>query len=82
MEGRPHVVDMIKNQEITLIVNTTDGKQAIKDSYDIRREALMNKVTYTTTLAGAKATCLAIQQLQSCRVNRLRDLHQQIITSS
>ncbi|MFQ5488924.1 MAG: carbamoyl-phosphate synthase large subunit, partial [Gammaproteobacteria bacterium] len=46
-EGRPHIVDMIKNDEISLIINTTEGKQAIADSYAIRREALLHKVTYT-----------------------------------
>ncbi|MGB5717959.1 MAG: carbamoyl-phosphate synthase large subunit, partial [Gammaproteobacteria bacterium] len=56
MEGRPHVVDMIKNGQIDLIVNTTEGKQAIADSYTIRRTALHNKISYSTTMAGARAT--------------------------
>ena len=51
-EGRPHIVDMIKNDEISLIVNTTEGKQAIRESHSIRREAVQRRVTYYTTLAG------------------------------
>ena len=51
-EGRPHIVDMIKNDEIALIVNTTEGKQAIRESHSIRREAVHKRVTYYTTLAA------------------------------
>jgi hypothetical protein len=54
-DGRPHIVDMIKNDEITLIVNTTEGKRAIHESRSIRREAVARRVTYYTTLAGALA---------------------------
>ena len=74
-EGRPHIVDMIKNGQFSLIVNTTEGRQAIKDSAEIRRAALQHKVSYTTTISGAEATCLAIQQLGEVSVNRLQDLH-------
>ena len=74
-EGRPHIVDMIKNDEISLIVNTTEGRQAIRESHSIRREAVARKVTYYTTLAGAFATCQAIDHLQEVEVNRLQDLH-------
>jgi carbamoyl-phosphate synthase large subunit len=73
-EGRPHIVDMIKNDEISLIVNTTEGKQAVRESQTIRREAVARKVTYYTTLAGALATCDAIDHLQEVEVNRLLDL--------
>ena len=76
-EGRPHIVDMIKNGEISLIVNTTDGKQAIADSFTIRREALQRKVTYTTTLAGARATCQALSSTGRRNVHRLQDLHEE-----
>ena len=76
-EGRPHVVDLIKNDEIALIINTTEGKLAIADSFAIRREALNRKVTYTTTLAGARATVLALQYIDASGVNRLQDLHQE-----
>jgi carbamoyl-phosphate synthase large subunit len=74
-EGRPHIVDMIKNREINLIVNTTEGAQAIADSAAIRRAALQHKVNYTTTISGAEATCLALKQLDVVSVNRLQDLH-------
>jgi len=78
IEGRPHVVDLIKNDEIDLIVNTTEGKQAIADSYSIRREALMHKVSYFTTVAGARATALALQQPGSGEVFRLQALHEEL----
>ena len=77
-EGRPHVVDMIKNQELSLIVNTTEGKQAIKESHSIRVAAVHRKVTYYTTLAAAAATCEALDYLDNWVVNRLRDLHGEI----
>ncbi len=74
-EGRPHIVDMIKNDDISFIVNTTEGKQAIADSYAIRREALQHKVTYTTTLTGALATCMALKQAEDYDVHCLQQLH-------
>jgi carbamoyl-phosphate synthase large subunit len=77
MEGRPHVVDMIKNGQIALIVNTTEGKQAIADSYTIRRSALQHKVYYSTTIAGARATCMALEYLDNGNVTSLQDLHQE-----
>ncbi len=77
-EGRPHVVDLIKNDQINLIVNTTEGKQAIADSYSIRREALMHKVSYTTTIAAARATCQALRELDNGSVNCLQDLHREL----
>jgi carbamoyl-phosphate synthase large subunit len=77
-EDRPHIVDMIKNDEITFIVNTTEDKQAIADSYLIRREALNRKITYTTTLAGAAATVKAMKQRDKRDVNRLQDLHKEL----
>jgi carbamoyl-phosphate synthase large subunit len=79
-EGRPHIVDMIKNDEISLIVNTTEGKQAINESNSIRREAVARRVTYYTTLSGALATCEAIDHLQEVEVNRLQDLHREVTT--
>ena len=74
-EGRPHIVDMIKNDEISFIVNTVEGKQATSDSFTIRREALMHKVSYTTTIAGALATVQALDHLEFENVFRLQDLH-------
>ena len=76
-EGRPHIVDMIKNDEISLIINTTEGKQAISDSFTIRAAALQHKVSYTTTIAGAKATCMALKSMGN-EVNRLQDLHKEV----
>jgi carbamoyl-phosphate synthase large subunit len=74
-EGRPHVVDIIRSDEISLIVNTTEGKQAILDSASIRRAALQHKVSYTTTIAGAEASCLALRHLGNISVRSLRELH-------
>jgi len=73
-EGRPHIVDMIKNDEFELIINTTAGKKAIADSSAIRRAALQHKVTYSTTMSGGEAICLALKQADSTQVNRLQDL--------
>jgi carbamoyl-phosphate synthase large subunit len=80
-EGRPHVVDMIKNDEIDLIVNTTEGKQAIRESNSIRREAVHRRVTYYTTLNAGLATCEALDHLDEVEVNRLQDLHAQALNS-
>ena len=77
-EGRPHCVDMIKNGEIVLIVNTTEGKQAVRESHSIRREAVQRRVTYYTTLAAALATCEALDSVDEVEVNRLQDLHQEV----
>ncbi|MFT3905254.1 MAG: carbamoyl-phosphate synthase large subunit [Steroidobacteraceae bacterium] len=77
-EGRPHIVDMIKNDEIQLIVNTTEGKQAVLESNSIRREAVHKRVTYYTTLAAALATCEALDHIDDNEVYRLQDLHQEI----
>ncbi len=74
-EGRPHIVDLLKNNQIDLIVNTTEGKKAIEDSFEIRREALQNKVTYTTTIAGAWALCQAMMFDEEEQVYRLQNLH-------
>jgi carbamoyl-phosphate synthase large subunit len=76
-EGRPHIVDMIKNDEIALIVNTTEGKQAIRESNSIRREAVHRRITYYTTLAAALATCEALDHIDEVDVNRLQDLHRE-----
>jgi len=79
-EGRPHIVDMIKNDEIHFIINTTEGKQAIADSRTIRSNALQNKVMYTTTIAGARASCLAMRLDKMLTINRLQDLHKELTT--
>ena len=77
-QGRPHIVDMIKNNEIDFIINTTEGKKAIADSRTIRSNALQRKVTYTTTITGAAATCLAIQQQELSHTYRIQDLHKEL----
>ncbi|MGH8262002.1 MAG: carbamoyl-phosphate synthase large subunit, partial [Steroidobacteraceae bacterium] len=78
-EGRPHIVDMIKNDEIALVVNTTEGKQAVRESREIRREAVHKRVTYYTTVAAARATCDALDHLGEVAVNRLQDLHKELV---
>ncbi len=75
VEGRPHIVDMLKNDEISYILNTTEGKQAIADSASIRRSALQHKVYYSTTMAAANAFCQALAYGSEKKVRRLQDLH-------
>ncbi len=74
-EGRPHVVDAIKNGEVQLVVNTTQGAQAVADSFSIRRESLMHGIAYYTTVTGANAAAEAILSLlhQELRVTALQD---------
>jgi carbamoyl-phosphate synthase large subunit len=78
-EGRPHIVDMIKNNDISFIVNVTEDKRAVADSYEIRRSALQNKVTYYTTLAGAKAACMGMAHMQELTVESLQNLHKKLV---
>ena len=76
MEGRPHIVDMIKNGEIALIVNTVeDRRSAIQDSYSIRRSALQARVTYYTTIAGARAACAGMQSVRELTAYSVQGLH-------
>jgi len=74
-QGRPNTVDMIKNDQIQLIINTTEGTKAIADSFTMRREALQHRVPYYTTMAGARAACYALGELDAGDVNCLQDLH-------
>ena len=75
-EGRPHIVDMIKNGEVVLIVTTVeDRRSAIQDSYSIRRSALQARVTYFTTIAGARAACTGMQHMQELTAYSLQELH-------
>jgi carbamoyl-phosphate synthase large subunit len=76
-QGRPHIVDMIKNNEISFVINTTEGEKAIADSYMIRRSAIQRKVCYTTTIAGAEAACMALQHGVSDEVRSLQELHRE-----
>jgi carbamoyl-phosphate synthase large subunit len=74
-EGRPHIVDMLKNDEIQLVVNTTEGKQAIADSSMIRRTALRHDVFCTTTIAGALAVCDSLDFGNNMSVYTIQSLH-------
>ncbi|MDG1387378.1 MAG: carbamoyl-phosphate synthase large subunit [Halioglobus sp.] len=75
LEGRPHIVDMIKNDEADFIINTTEGRRAIEDSAPIRASAQAHRVFYTTTLAAAEAITMSMQQEGDKKVRRLQDLH-------
>ncbi len=77
-EGRPHIVDMIKNGDIDFIVNVVEDKKAVKDSYTIRAEALARRVVYFTTLAGAHAACLGMRHGGELQVYSLQSLHQRL----
>jgi len=74
-QGRPHVVDMMKNGEIQLVVNTTEGRQSILDSASIRRTALEEKIYCTTTLEGGRAVCSVLRNKENWDVSRIQDLH-------
>jgi len=77
-EGRPHIVDMIIDGEANLVINTTSSNKTVKDSYTIRREALMHKVTYFTNIASARAMVEAHKAHDEMRVNKLQNLHKTI----
>ena len=78
-EGRPHIVDMIKNKEINLIINTVgDKRSAVQDSYSIRHAVLQARVTYFTTLAGARAACIGMANIKELQVYDLQTLHKSI----
>jgi carbamoyl-phosphate synthase large subunit len=68
-EGRPHVVDRMKNGEIQLVINTTIGSKSVSESYSIRQTALLHRIAYTTTVAGARATVEAIEALQQKKLS-------------
>jgi carbamoyl-phosphate synthase large subunit len=79
-EGRPHILDMIKNGEVSLIVNTVDEKRsAVQDSWSIRNGALQGRVTYYTTIAGARAACTGMRHLQGLVPYALQALHQDLV---
>lgn len=78
-EGRPHIVDLIKNDEACMIINTTEGRRATLDSAPIRSSAEQHGVFYTTTLAAAEAVCMALEQETDVTVRRLQDLHEGIV---
>ena len=78
MEGRPHVVDLIKNKEINFIINTVTGSQAQKDSFSIRRSALQYRIPYTTTISSAKAVVMAIESLlkRELKIKSIQEYHE------
>jgi len=79
-EGRPHIVDMIKNGEVNLIINTVDSKPSVmRDSYSIRDVALQGRVTYYTTLAGARAACIGMQHLTGLQVYDVQSQHKRMV---
>ncbi|MEO8332815.1 MAG: carbamoyl phosphate synthase large subunit, partial [Gallionella sp.] len=81
-EGRPHIVDMIKNGDVNLIINTVDSKPSVmRDSYSIRHAALQGRITYYTTLAGARAACLGMQHITTLPVYDLQTQHKRLVTS-
>jgi carbamoyl-phosphate synthase large subunit len=77
-EGRPHIVDMIKNREIQLIINVVEDKRAVKDSFAIRAAALTQNIPYFTTLAGGKAACLGMLERREITVYSLQELHKRL----
>ena len=78
-EGRPHIVDMVKNAEIVLVVNTVEEtRKAIKDSYAIRRAALQHRVPVYTTIAGARAACAGMAETRELHAYAVQDLHKRL----
>ena len=78
-EGQPHIVDMIINNAVDLIINTTEGKRSIADSFSIRASALNRRVAYTTTVAGALAAVASLSDTGTVQIRRLQDLHQEFV---
>ena len=82
-EGRPNVVDMIKNGDFSLIINTVeDRRSALRDSYAIRHAALEGRVTYYTTVAGARAACAGLLGAHEFRPYRLQRLHASLMSTA
>ena len=82
-EGRPHILDLIKNGEIALILNTVGEKRtAVRDSYAIRRAALQGRITLYTTLAGARAACTGMQQSRELRAYDVQGLHTRMLEAA
>ena len=79
-EGRPHIVDMLKNDEIALVVNTVEEKRAaIQDSYQIRRAALVDQVPTFTTLAGARAAAIGMRVMRGLTPYSIQALHERLL---
>lgn len=80
LEGRPHIVDAIKNGEIDMVINTVSSDiQSVKDSHSIRRSALVMRVPLYTTIAGGEAMSMAIQKLNDTEVYSVQELHQRLL---
>jgi carbamoyl-phosphate synthase large subunit len=79
-EGRPHIVDRMKNGEVQLVINTAIGSKSVHESYSIRQTALVHQIPYTTTVAGARATVEAIEALQQKKltVRSIQEYHQDL----
>jgi carbamoyl-phosphate synthase large subunit len=78
-EGRPHIVDMIKNNDIALVINTVEERRnAIADSRHIRTSALLNRVTTFTTIAGAEAAVQGMKYLDTLDVISVQEMHAQL----
>jgi carbamoyl-phosphate synthase large subunit len=76
-EGRPHIVDMLKNREVSLIINTVEeDRRSVQDSWSIRNTALQNKITYYTTISGARAACMGMRHLEEMRPYDIQTLHE------
>ena len=77
-EGRPNIVDRIKNGDISMVINTSLGRKSTRDAYSIRRGALTYNIIYTTTIAGARALCEATQAIinEDWQVCSLQEYHQ------
>ncbi len=81
MEGRPHIVDMLKNKEVSLIVNTVEeDRRSIQDSWSLRNAALQNRITYYTTMSGARAACAGMKSLAEMRAYDLQTLHASLLS--
>jgi carbamoyl-phosphate synthase large subunit len=82
LEGRPHVVDSLRNGEIDVVINTTEGAQAIRDSRSLRRQTLMSGIPYFTTIAAATAAVGAIERLREAplAVRSLQEYHATVVT--
>jgi carbamoyl-phosphate synthase large subunit len=80
-EGRPHIVDLIKNREVSFIINTVTGAQAQRDSLSIRRSALQFRIPYTTTMSGAGAVVMAIEQLlrKDLSIKPIHEYHREVM---
>ena len=74
LEGRPNIIDLMKNNEVDLVINTTEGRESIRDSSSIRRTALDQKICCTTTIQGAKAICEVLTKKVDWSYQKLQDM--------